>query len=223
MAQGYTYKYPHPAVTSDCVIFGFDGKELKLLLIERKHDPCKGCWAFPGGFMNIDETVEDCAKRELKEETGLELTNIEQFHTFSDVNRDPRERIITVAFIGLVKPSEVIGSDDAAKAQWFAIKDIPQLAFDHDHILRIAQRTLKERIHFELIGIELMDDEFSMSDLQRLYEAILEQKLDRRNFEKKMLKLGIFDQVTEGKSKKFRFNRSKYDEIKENGFFKIDF
>jgi len=223
MAQGYTYKYPHPAVTADCVIFGFNGKELKVLLIERKHDPCKGCWAFPGGFMDIDETVEDCARRELEEETGLKLTNIEQFHTFSDVNRDPRERTITVAFIGLIKPLEVIGSDDAAKAQWFDIKDIPQLAFDHDNILRIAQRTLKERIHFEPIGFEFMDEEFSMLDLQRLYEAILEQKFDSRTFEKKMLELGIFDQVADSENKKFRFNRKKYDEMKGEGIFMIEF
>ena len=195
MTQGYTYKYPHPAVTTDCVIFGFDGKELKILLIERGIDPYKGCWAFPGGFMNIDETAEQCAKRELKEETGLEPANIEQFHTFSDVNRDPRERVVTVAFIGLVKQSDVVGGDDAARAQWFAIKDIPRLAFDHDYILQGAQRTLKERIHFEPIGFELMDEEFSMPDLQRLYEAILEVKFDRRNFEKKMLQLGILEQV----------------------------
>ncbi|MBR5983747.1 MAG: NUDIX hydrolase [Bacteroidales bacterium] len=274
MTQGYTYKYPHPALTADCVIFGFDGKELKILLIERGNEPCKGCWAFPGGFMNIDETIEQCARRELKEETGLEPANIEQFHTFSDVNRDPRERVVTVAFIGLVKQSEVVGGDDAARAQWFAIKDIPRLAFDHDYILRVAQRSLKERIHFEPIGFELMEDEFSMPDLQRLYEAILEVKFDRRNFEKKMLQLGILDQIgkegvehvnrrteisdfdskfggtggsnnfmcdflstsgspkkstiheatkSRGKNRKFRFNRKKYDEMKEKGIFKIEF
>ena len=191
----YTYKYPHPAVTADCVIFGYDGKDLKILLIERGLDPYKGYWAFPGGFMNIDETVEECAKRELKEETGLEANIIEQFHTFSKVDRDPRERVITVAFFALVKQSEVIGGDDAAKAQWFALKDVPQLAFDHDYILRIAQRTLKEKIHFEPICFELMDEEFSMPELQRLYEAILEVQFDRRNFEKKMIQLGILDQI----------------------------
>lgn len=191
----YTYKYPHPAVTADCVIFGYDGKDLKILLIERGLEPYKGYWAFPGGFMNIDETVEECARRELKEETGLEANVIEQFHTFSKVDRDPRERVITIAFIALVKQSEVVGGDDAAKAQWFALKDVPQLAFDHDYILRLAQRTLKEKIHFEPICFELMDEEFSMPELQRLYEAILEVKFDRRNFEKKMTQLGILDQI----------------------------
>lgn len=273
MSQGYTYKYPHPALTADCVVFGFDGKDLKILLIERGNEPCKGCWAFPGGFMNIDETIEQCARRELEEETGLKLAKIEQFHTFSDVNRDPRERVVTVAFFALVKQAEVKGSDDAARAQWFPIKDIPRLAFDHDYILRLAQRTLKERIHFEPIGFELMDQEFSMPDLQRLYEAILEVKFDRRNFEKKMMQLGILDLIepeddapkpafkclttkdfdslfetkpmtgyscnfetvqalhesaveysaTRGRNRKFRFNREKYDEMKEKGIFKIEF
>ena len=221
--------------------------------------------------MNIDETIEQCAKRELEEETGLKLAKIEQFHTFSEVNRDPRERVVTVAFIALVKQAEVKGGDDAARAQWFPIKDIPRLAFDHDYILRLAQRTLKERIHFEPIGFELMDEEFSMPDLQRLYEAILEVKFDRRNFEKKMMQLGILDQIdsegdvpkhnsltkkdfdslfetkpitgyscnfetaqalhepaveysaTRGKNRKFRFNREKYNEMKEKGIFKIEF
>lgn len=228
MAQTYTYKYPHPALTADCVVFGFDGKDLKILLIERRNDPCKGCWAFPGGFMNIDENIEQCARRELEEETGLRTENLEQFHTFSNVNRDPRERVVTVAFFGLIKQADVKGSDDASKAQWFAIKDIPRLAFDHDQILQLAQQTLKERMHFEPIGFELMDDEFSMPDLQRLYEAILEAKFDRRNFEKKMLQLGILDLLPgedkdRNKKRRFRFNRKKYNEMKEKGIFKIEF
>ena len=150
MEHGYTYEYPHPAVTADCVVFGFDEKGLKILLVERGKDPYKGCWAFPGGFMNIDETAEQCAKRELKEETGLEIANIEQFHTFTDVNRDPRERVITVAYFGFARLSEVKGGDDAARAQWFAINDIPRLAFDHDKILHTATRT-KNRAHYARI------------------------------------------------------------------------
>ena len=195
MSQGYTYKYPHPALTADCVVFGFDGKDLKILLIERGNEPCKGCWAFPGGFMNIDETIEQCARRELEEETGLKLAKIEQFHTFSEVNRDPRERVVTVAFFALVKQAEVKGGDDAAQAQWFPIKDIPRLAFDHDYILQLARDSLKERIYFEPIGFDLMDEEFSLPELQRLYELILEEKFDRRNFENKLMRLGIIDQI----------------------------
>lgn len=191
----YTYEYPRPAVTTDCVIFSFDGTDLKVLLVQRGIEPYKNCWAFPGGFLRMDETAEEGAKRELQEETGLVAECIEQFHTFSDVHRDPRGRVVTIAFYALVKQSEVKGGDDAQNAQWFSIKDIPHLAFDHDYILRLAQRALKEKICFEPIGFELMDQEFTIPDLQRLYEAILEVKFDRRNFQKKILQTGILNDV----------------------------
>jgi 8-oxo-dGTP diphosphatase len=138
----YSYKYPHPAVTADCVIFGFDGVSIKVLLIQRGIEPYKGQWAFPGGFLKMNETVEECAKRELEEETGLKSASVEQFYTFSAVNRDPRERVITVAHYALVRLSEVKGGDDAASAKWFAMNEIPSLAFDHDHILRLAVKCL---------------------------------------------------------------------------------
>ena len=128
----YHYKYPHPAVTTDCVIFGYDGKQLKILLIERGNEPDKGKWAFPGGFLNIDEQAEAGALRELQEETGMKDADIRQFHTFSAPNRDPRERVISIAYYALVKIQDVKGGDDAAKASWFAIDDVPELAFDHD-------------------------------------------------------------------------------------------
>lgn len=198
----YTYEYPRPSLTADCVVFSFDGNDLKVLLIERGLEPFKGKWAFPGGFMRMDETIEECAKRELQEETGLVETRLEQFHVFSDVNRDPRidsfgnpVRVVTVAFFALVKQSEVNGGDDAKNAKWFSMKDIPHLAFDHDYILRLAQRALKEKICFEPIGFDLMDQEFTIPDLQRLYEAILEVKFDRRNFQKKILQTGILSDV----------------------------
>ena len=142
----YCYKYPHPAVTADCVIFGFDeSNKIKVLLIQRGNDPYKGRWAFPGGFMEIDETAEQCARRELEEETGLKNVDVEQFYTFTDVNRDPRERVITVAHYALVKLSEVKANDDANDAQWFSLDEIPPLAFDHEEILNKALQTLKER------------------------------------------------------------------------------
>lgn len=192
----YTYEYPRPAVTTDCVIFSFDGKDLNVLLIQRGIEPYKGSWAFPGGFLRMDETCEEGALRELKEETGLVPEYIEQFHTFSDVNRDPRGRVITIAFYALIKKSEVCGGDDAKDARWFKIKDIPHLAFDHDYVLRIAQQTLKEKIHFQPVGFELMENEFTLPELQRLYEAILEVKFDRRNFQKKMLQIGLIEDVS---------------------------
>lgn len=136
--QTYTYKYPRPAVTTDCVVFRFDGSQLKTLLIERGNEPYKGCWAFPGGFLNMDENAEQCALRELEEETGLKLDHIEEFGTFSEVDRDPRGRVISIAFYGITELSEVKGGDDAAKAQWFPIDEIPPLAFDHDRMLEQA-------------------------------------------------------------------------------------
>ena len=221
----YCYKYPHPAVTTDCVIFGFDGVSIKVLLVERGIEPYKGMWAFPGGFMKMDETAEECARRELEEETGLKSASVEQFHTFTSVNRDPRERVITVAHYALVRLSEVKGGDDAASAKWFSHDEIPSLAFDHAHILRLALKVLKERICFEPIGLELLPEVFTMTELQNLYEAILEVKFDRRNFYNKMLKLGILVEA-EPRPKsapsriptKYRFNAEKYAELKQKGF-----
>ena len=142
--QKYTYDYPRPAVTTDCVVFGLDGHELKVLLIERGNEPYKGFWAFPGGFLNMDETAEQGALRELKEETGLDLRYIKQVGAFSDVNRDPRGRVITIAFYALTKKTKVQGGDDAAKAQWFALNEVPPLAFDHEQMLQKALHMIKE-------------------------------------------------------------------------------
>ena len=221
----YTYDYPRPAVTTDCVIFGYDGKELKVLLIERGIEPFKGCWAFPGGFLNMDEDALAGARRELKEETGLEDAFIEQFHTFSEPGRDPRGRVITIAHYALVKIQEVEGGDDAAQARWFPIGEVPPLAFDHDRILRMAMSRLKEKIHFEPVGFELLPDVFTMPQLQNLYESILEVHFDRRNFASKMLKLGILEDTgarPAGASSRipvsYRFNKEKYNELKAKGF-----
>jgi len=195
--QKYTYEYPHPAVTTDCVVYGFDGRELKVLLIQRGIEPYKGMWAFPGGFLRMTETAEECAIRELMEETRLHLTHLKQFHTFSEVNRDPRERVITIAYYALAPKTDVEGGDDAASAQWFAIDDVPHLAFDHDYILRKAMKQLREDIHFEPVGFGLLGEQFTMSELQRLYESILGVHFDRRNFHKKMLQTGILEEVEE--------------------------
>lgn len=221
----YCYKYPHPAVTTDCVIFGFDGSELQVLLIERGIEPFKGKWAFPGGFLKMDETAREGALRELKEETSLENAYIEQFNTYSDPWRDPRERVITIAHYALVRKQEVKGGDDAAKAQWFPIDKVPQLAFDHDKILRDAMRKLRERIHFEPIGFELLPEKFTMRDLQILYESILGVKFDRRNFAKKMMHYELLNQLDETvrpTAKRdallYSFNKDNYELFKKKGF-----
>lgn len=223
--MNYCYEYPHPSVTTDCVIFGFDGVKLRVLLVKRGVEPYKGKWAFPGGFLKMDESAHQGAQRELKEETGLDAGFIRQFHTFSDPDRDPRERVITIAYYALVKMQQVCGGDDAAEAQWFSLDDIPQLAFDHDRILRKAEQTLRQQIHFEPIGFELLPDEFTILELQNLYEAILGMKFDRRNFYSKMKRLEMLEPTgqTVNPSKKreallFRFNKTKYDELKQTGF-----
>ena len=222
----YTYQYPHPAVTTDCVIFGYDLREgLSILLVQRGIDPFKGSWAFPGGFLRMDEDADTGARRELMEETGFEAESITQFGTFTAVDRDPRERVITIAYLALVRKGDVQGGDDAADARWFPVTAVPPLAFDHDRILRIALERLKEQIHFRPVGFELLPEVFTMSQLQALYEAILGVRFDRRNFASKMLKLGLLQPTGQRPAdaarripQLYRFNLQKYDDLKQSGF-----
>ena len=191
----FQYQYEHMAVTTDCVIFCYEDWKLKVLLIRRGGEPYKGMWAFPGGFLRMKETAEQGALRELREETGLSPASIGQLGVFSDVDRDPRERVITIAWYALVKPSEVVGGDDAAEAAWFPVDELPPLAFDHRKIFDAAMERLRRDIHFQPVGFDLLDDTFTIPDLQRLYEAILGVKFDRRNFQRKILSSGILDET----------------------------
>lgn len=193
-------RYWHPAVTTDAVVLGFDGVSLNVLLIQRALEPYKGMWALPGGFMRQDDySASECVIRELREETNIEVNYLEELKTFSKFGRDPRERVITVAFFALVNQNryKVVGGDDAADARWFPVKELPKLAFDHKEIIDTALETLRRQIHFEPIGFHLLGELFTMPDLQNIYIAILDppaddMKLrDRRNFPKKMLKLGF--------------------------------
>lgn len=227
----FTYAYARANITTDCVIFGYDGKRLKVLLVKRGIDPFKGMWAFPGGFLQMDETAEECARRELSEETGLTVRYFEQFHTFSRVDRDPRDRVVTIAYFALVKISEVKGGDDAEEAAWFDIDALPELAFDHGEILECAIKTLRERMHFEPIGFNLIDEPFKMPDLQNLYEEILGVQFDRGNFSKKMLAMDILEETGDRAPdssrripKFYRFNADKYQLMKEKGKgFSVEF
>lgn len=189
----YRYKYPHPSVTTDSVVFGFDGRSLHILLIERGIEPYKGMWALPGGFLKMDETADQCAMRELREETGVTDVYLEQFHTFSDVYRDPRERVLTVAYFALVRKSDyrLIAGDDAARANWFEIDELPPLAFDHTDIIKVARRHIREVLRNRPIAFKLLDEKFSIDELRRLYEAINGTEYDRRNFAKKMASTGL--------------------------------
>src|SRR6476660_3423734 len=195
----FCYQYPRPALTVDCVVFGFDEGELKVLLIQRALEPFKGRWALPGGFVRVEETLDDAARRELAEEAGLKNVFLEQLYTFGAVNRDPRERVVSVAYYALVKLAahETKAATDAADARWFPISKVPKLAFDHADILFTALDRLKGKVRYQPIGFELLPPKFTLSQLQRLYEAVLETPLDKRNFRKKILALGFIEELDE--------------------------
>lgn len=143
----YSYKYPRPALTADCIVFARKEQDFRVLLVQRANEPYKGKWAFPGGFMNMDETTEETARRELKEETGLTVDDISQIGTFDRVDRDPRGRVITVAYFVVIDGiREVKGGDDAAVARWFSIGNLPELAFDHQKIMEVALRKLRDYV-----------------------------------------------------------------------------
>lgn len=195
----YTYRYPHPAMTADCVVFGFDGEKLNLLLIERGIEPYKGYWALPGGFMRMNETIEECAARELFEETNLKHVYLDQFRVFSRPDRDPRERVVTVAFIALVNPAlyRVTGGDDAAHAAWFELEYLPPLAFDHEMIIDAARAHLREIIRTRKVAFNLLQESFSVDQLRKVYEAINGTTYDRRNFQRKLMQSGLVEEVEE--------------------------
>ena len=168
----YHYKYPHPSVTTDNVIFGFDGKTVNVLLIERGGEPYKGCWAFPGGFLEMDESAEEGARRELMEETGLSVATVRQFHAFSAPDRDPRERVLTIAYYSLVRMSEVKGMDDARQAKWFPLTEVPKLAFDHDEMLRVALEEVGKEIRLQTEVWKELTKGFSEDEVQKIEKAL---------------------------------------------------
>ena len=225
--MAHTYQYPRAALTVDCVVFGFDEGELKVLLIERALEPFKGKWALPGGFVRVEETVDEAARRELAEEAGLQDVFLEQLYTFGAVNRDPRERVVSVAYYALVKLSahDTRAATDAADARWFPISKVPKLAFDHANILATALARLKSKVRYQPIGFELLPPNFTLSQLQHLYEAVLESDLDKRNFRKKVLSLGLLIPLKETRmmgrhrpAQLFRFDADKYEKLKKRGF-----
>src|SRR6186713_3360673 len=156
--MAYTYKYPRAALTVDCVVFGLDEGELKVLLIERGLEPFKGKWALPGGFVRVDETLDEAARRELEEEAGLKHVFLEQLYTFGEVDRDPRERVVSVAYYSLVKLADhkVHAATDARDAAWFGVHDVPSLAFDHADILQLGLDRLRGKLRYQPIGFELL-------------------------------------------------------------------
>lgn len=223
----YTYEYPRPALTVDCAVFVVESNQLQVLLIERSSDPFAGQWALPGGFVDMDEPVEQAALRELQEETGLDKIFLEQLYTFSDVDRDPRGRVISVAYYGLVKLTgqTIKAASDAAKVEWFPVNKLPELAFDHDKILTMALERIRGKVRYQPIGFELLPEKFTLTELQQLYEIVLEQELDKRNFRKKILAMGFLKELDEVQTdvahraaKLYQFDEKKYRELSESGF-----
>ena len=187
----YQYEYPHPAVTTDIVIFTIRDKQLKLLLIMRGGAPYKGKWALPGGFVQLDEDLESGARRELAEETGITGVYLEQLYTFGAVDRDPRERVITVAYYALIPSDKIVlqAATDAEAVGWFSMDELPNLAFDHKEIVDMAHQRLVAKLDYSTIAFQFMPEEFSLSELQAVYEIILREEMDRRNFRKWVLAL----------------------------------
>lgn len=186
-------------MTVDLLIFSVIENELKIILVKRGIEPFKGEWALPGGFVKINESLEEAALRELGEETGVKGVYLEQLYTFGDVGRDPRERVITVAYVALIpdKDLKLKASTDTADAQWFSVGNLPNLAFDHKKIILYALSRLKSKIEYSNIVFGLLPKKFRMSQLQRVYEAILDKKVDKRNFTKWIMSLGLIEETGE--------------------------
>jgi len=214
----YEYQYPHPAVTVDIVIFTVRDRQLKLLLIKRAGEPFKGKWALPGGFVQMDEDLEAAARRELAEETGVSGVFLEQLYTFGAVDRDPRERVITIAYFSLIPSDEVVlqAATDAEAVGWFGMDELPPLAFDHADIVAMAHRRLVAKLDYSTIAFQFMPREFTLSELQEVYEIILREEMDRRNFRKWILALEQIEETggerREGAHRPAKLYRVKYPE-----------
>lgn len=225
--MNYSYEYPRAALTVDCVVFAIDEPDLKVLLIQRDLPPHEGHWALPGGFVRIDETLEEAARRELSEETGLNNVYLEQLYTIGEVDRDPRERVVTVTYYALVKLSDhrVRAATDARNAAWFAVEDVPTLAFDHDKILEMAHQRLRGKVRYQPIGFELLPAKFTLRQIQHVYEVVLDRLLDKRNFRKKILNMDILIELDEVErdvahraARLYKFDHKKYQRLTKQGF-----
>jgi len=229
MSEGYTpANAERPAVTVDVVIFSLRDSDLKVLLIRRAAPPFKGKWAIPGGYVHPDEALDEAAQRELEEETGLPDVYLEQLYTFGAPKRDPRGRVITVAYFALVSDDVTVrAGDDAAEAAWHSVYDLPDLAFDHDEILSYALQRLRYKLEYTAVGFELPPNEFTLTELQTAYEIVLGEKLDKRNFRRRILEAGILAETSkyregEGQGRPaqlYRYKKNAVTEVKARRLF----
>lgn len=226
--MSFTYEFERPGLTVDGVIFGLDFEEetLKVVLVERDVEPFEGMWALPGGFVRNGESLEDAALRELREETGIKDVFLEQLYTFGKPNRDPRGWVVSVAYYALVAPDQhhLLATTDARRAEWFPVNKLPKLAFDHAEVLQTALQRLRGKLTYAPIGFELLPDKFSIRQLQTLYEIVLGQKLDNRNFRKKIFSLDVLKELNEMQTnvahraaRLYKFDERKYKQLTRQG------
>jgi 8-oxo-dGTP diphosphatase len=218
-------EYAEHFVAVDCIIFGFDHDKLKLLLIKRNFEPQKDKWSLMGGFVENNESVDEAALRVLDSLTGLKDIYLEQLYTYGDVERDLEDRVISVAYFALIKTNEFEETSGNFQAKWFTLEEKPELIFDHDIMVDKALRRLKRKSKSQPIGFELLPDKFTIPQLQNLYEAIWMEKLDKRNFRKKIISTGVLKKLEEKdkeSSKKgaffYQFDKDKYDTLKIDGY-----
>jgi len=222
------YDYPRPALTVDIVTFSIRIGQLNALLIKRIKDPYAGMWALPGGFLNIEESLEDATTRVLEEKTGLQEVYLEQLYTYGDPFRCPKDRVITVAYFALIPsnaPIKYEGGKEISQVSWFPIDDLPQLAFDHHDILNYALRRLRYKLEYSAVGFELLPELFTLSELQSTYEIILGESLDKRNFRRRILGANVIEptqhkRTGEGRpAQLFRYRDDAVAEIKTRRLF----
>ncbi|HEU5196289.1 MAG TPA: NUDIX domain-containing protein [Methylomirabilota bacterium] len=211
-------------VTVDVVIFTIRESALHVLLVRRAGPPFAGRYAIPGGFVHEDESLEAAARRELVEETGVRDVYLEQLYTFGDPGRDPRGRVVTVAYFALVAGDRALeAGTDAAEARWCPVRELPHLAFDHDRILAYALERLRTKLEYTTVGFQLLPAKFTLAELQAVYEAILGRRLDKRNFRRKIELLGIVSPLREQRAtgrkpaRLYRFSAARFEKLKDKG------
>jgi len=224
----FCYEFERPSLTVDCVIFGLDiaQQALQVMLIERDLEPFSGSWAIPGGFVHSGESLDKAAARELREETGISDVFLEQLYTFGDPGRDPRGWVVSVAYYALISPDRVsvLASTDARQAKWFPVTKLPPLAFDHSDILSAALERLRGKLTYAPIGFELLPDKFTIKHLQKVYEIVLGQELDNRNFRKKIFSMDVLRELGEMQkgvphraARLYKFDERKYKQMLKQG------